>query len=69
MAYDPVAKKFCIFLLHTQTVIFSVLVPLLQLDDKVNRLGVLHAFHTEQGLHINDSDAAQFDKMAGDIRR
>ena len=68
MAYDPVAKKFCIFLLHTQTVIFSVLVPLLQLDDKVNRLGVLHALHTEQGLYINDADAPQFDKMLGDVR-
>ena len=51
------------------TVVFFIFIPLFQLDDKIDGLGILNTLDTEQGLHIDDTDAAKLDKMPGDIRR
>ena len=68
MADHLVAQKLRILLLQAQTVIFFILIPVLQLDDQVDGLGLFYALHTEQCLHIDDTDAPQLDEMSRDLR-
>ena len=69
MADYLVSKELRVLLLKTHAVVFSVFIPLFHLDDKINGLSVLNALDTEQGLHVDDADAAKLDKMPGDVRR
>ena len=63
-----VAEKFRVLVLQPEAVVFLVLVPVLQVDDHVDGLGVFHALDAEQGLHINDADSPQLDEMPRDAR-
>ena len=64
-----VAEIFRVSLLKAETIVFLVLVPVLQTDDKVDGLGVPYGRSTEQCLDIDDSDTAQLDQMFGHIGR
>ena len=68
MAYNLVSKILWIFLMKSQTVVFLISVPLLKLDNKIDRLGILNTLDTEQCFYIDDTDASKFDKMTCDIR-
>src|SRR5699024_9302573 len=68
MTYDLVPQIFRIFLVKSQTVIFLISVPFLQLNDQIHRLGIFHTFHTKKRFYINDTDTAEFNKMTGNIR-
>ena len=68
MAYNLVSKILCIFLMKSQTVVFLISVPLLKLDNKIDRLGILNTLDTKQCFYIDDTDASKFDKMTCDIR-
>ena len=46
----------------------QILIPVFQLNDHVDGLRLLDAFHTEQRLHVHDTDAAQLDEMLGNLR-
>ena len=54
--------------MKSQTVVFLISVPLLKLDNKIDRLGILNTLDTEQCFYIDDTDASKFDKMTCDIR-
>ena len=68
MAHHLIAQIFVIFFFQSETVVFLLLVPVLQTNDQINILGILNTGDTEQCLHINDSDTTLFDKVFGDIR-
>ena len=55
--------------MKSQTIIFLISVPLLKLDNKVDRLGILNTLYTEQCFYIDDTDTTKFDKVTCDIRR
>ena len=69
MADHLIAEKFRILIFHSQSVIFFLSIPLLQLNHHVNRLRIFYALNTKQSLYINDTYSAKFNKMPGDIRR
>ena len=54
--------------MKSETIIFFIAVPLFKFDDKINRLRIFNTFYTKQCLDINNTDAAKFDKMTGNIR-
>ena len=68
MADNIIAQNFCIFFLQPQTVIFLILLPVFQFDNKINGLLLFDTFYTEQCLYINDPDTPQFNKVTGDVR-
>ena len=68
MAHHLVAQKFRILVLQAKAVVLLLLAPVLQFDHHVDGLGILHALHAKQGFHIDDPDAAQLDKVLGDVR-
>ena len=68
MADHAIAKILRVFLLQAETVIFLVLIPLLQLNNNVNVLRIANTGNTEQSLYIDDSDSPELDKVLGDIR-
>jgi hypothetical protein len=63
-----ISQKFRIFFFESETVIFTVLVPFLELDDQIDLLRILHMLNTVKGFDVNDSDAPQFNEMSGDVR-
>ena len=63
MAYDLVSKILCILLMKSQTVVLLVSVPLFQLDNKIDRLGILNALNTKQGLYINNTNTTKLNKV------
>ena len=69
MADHLIAEKLRVAVLQAQPVVLFVLVPVLQLNDHVDILGIFYALNTVQGLHINDTDTSQLDEVLGDIRR
>ena len=68
MAYDLVSKILRILLMKSQTVVLLVAVPLFQLDNKIDRLGILNTLNTKQGLHINNTNTTKLNKVTCDIR-
>src|SRR5699024_3643501 len=69
MAHNLIPQEFSVLFLEAETVILPLFVPLLEFDNQVNRLRILHALDTEQRLDIDYADAAQLDKVARNIRR
>ena len=69
MADHLVPQILRIFFLQPQPVIFLILVPVLQPDHQIDALGILDAGYAEQGLDVDDADAAQLNEMLGDVRR
>ena len=67
MADHLIAQELRILVFHAQAVVFLALIPLLQTDHHVDGLGILDALHAEQGLHVNDPDAAELNEIFGDI--
>ena len=55
--------------MKSETIVFFIAVPLFKFDDKINRLRIFNTFYTKQCLDINNTNAAKFDKMTGNIRR
>ena len=68
MAYHFIPQKLRILFFHTETVVFPVTTPVLQLDHQINRLRILDVLNTVERLHIDDPYAAELDKMARQIR-
>ena len=48
MTDDLVTQKFCIFLLHAESVILFILVPVLQFDNQIDLLFVLDTLYSIQ---------------------
>ena len=69
MAYNLISQKFRILILQSQTIVFLILIPVLQLNYHVNILSILHAFYTKQRFYINNANSSQLNKMLGNIRR
>ena len=67
MADHAVSQILDIVLLKAQAVEVLVLAPLLELDHEVDILAVADARYAEQGLHIDDSDAAKLDQVLRDL--
>ena len=68
MADNLVSKELNILFFQAQTVVFFLFVPLLELDDKIDGLGIFYALDTKQCLDVDDTDTAQLDKVTRDIR-
>ena len=68
MADNLVAQIFRIFLFQSETVVFSVLVPLFQTDYEVDILCLADTRSTEQRLDVHNTNTAQLDKVLCDIR-
>ena len=69
MADDFISEKFRVLFVQSQAVVFSVFVPLFQTDNQINILGLLYTLNTVQSLDVDDTDTAQLDEMAGNLRR
>jgi len=69
VTHHAVAQILCIIFLQAQPVVLAVPVPLLEVDLQVDGLAVADAADAEQGLDIDDPDAAQLDEVLGDRRR
>ena len=68
VADNLVAQIFRIFLFQSETVVFSVLVPLFQTDYEVDILCLADTRSTEQRLDVHNTNTAQLDKVLCDIR-
>ena len=68
MAHNLIAKIFYVFFLKSKSVILSVLVPVLKLDNHIYFLSFLNTFNTEKCLDINNTNASKLYKILGNSR-
>ena len=69
MKRNLVAEEFYIFILQSHTVIVLVLIPVLKLNNHINRLSILYTFNTVKCFYIDDAYTSELDKILCDIRR
>ena len=58
VAYDLIAQVFGTVFLQSQTVIFLILIPVLQTDDQIHLLGIPDGGCTEKSLYIHNTDTS-----------